>query len=85
MALRILISGRPPVTNMYETIVFVAWGGMLFALDLRGVYKVRYLRGLRAALATIALIIADNVPIFDAPSRPSCRSSATTCGSPCTC
>ena len=32
MLLRTMISGRPPVTNMYETVVFVAWGGVLFAL-----------------------------------------------------
>jgi len=70
MLLRILISGRPPVTNMYETIVFVSWGGMLFALVFELVYKVRYFATTAAALATIALLIADNVPIFDGAISP---------------
>ena len=70
MALRVLISGRPPVTNMYETIVFVAWGGMLFALIFEAVYKVRYFGACAAAVSTIALLIADNVPIFDAAISP---------------
>jgi ABC-type transport system involved in cytochrome c biogenesis permease subunit len=70
MVLRILISGRPPVTNMYETIVFVAWGGMLFALVFEAVYRVRYFAACAAAVSTIALIIADNVPIFDGAISP---------------
>jgi ABC-type transport system involved in cytochrome c biogenesis permease subunit len=70
MVLRILISGRPPVTNMYETIIFVAWGGVLFSLVFEVVYRVRYFATTAAALATIALLIADNVPIFDGSIAP---------------
>ena len=70
MLLRILISGRPPVTNMYETIVFVSFGGMLFALVFEAVYRVRYFAACASAVATIALLIADNVPIFDASIAP---------------
>jgi cytochrome c-type biogenesis protein CcsB len=70
MALRVVISGRPPVTNMYETIVFVAWGGMLFALVFEAVYRVRYFATCAAAVSTIALIVADNVPIFDGAISP---------------
>ena len=36
------ISGRPPVTNMYESVVFVAWGAVLFALIFEAVYRARY-------------------------------------------
>jgi ABC-type transport system involved in cytochrome c biogenesis permease subunit len=32
--LRMLISGRPPVTNLYETFVFVAWIGALSGLSI---------------------------------------------------
>ena len=70
MALRVLISGRPPVTNMYETIVFVAWGGMLFALVFEAIYRVRYFAACAAAVSTLALIVADNVPIFDGAISP---------------
>jgi cytochrome c-type biogenesis protein CcsB len=70
MTLRILISGRPPVTNMYETIVFVSFGGMLFALVFEAIYRVRYFAACASAVATIALLIADNVPIFDSSIAP---------------
>jgi ABC-type transport system involved in cytochrome c biogenesis permease subunit len=70
MTLRILISGRPPVTNMYETIIFVSWGGVLFALVFEAIYKVRFFGTCAAAVATAALLIADNVPIFDGSIAP---------------
>jgi cytochrome c-type biogenesis protein CcsB len=70
MALRIMISGRPPVTNMYESVIFVAWGGVLFALIFEMVYKVRYFAATAAGLATLCLILADNVPILDGAIAP---------------
>ncbi len=70
MLLRILIAGRPPVTNMYETIVFVSWGGMLFALIFEAIYRARFFAVCASAVATIALLIADSVPIFDGSISP---------------
>ena len=29
---RIYISGRPPVTNLYSSAVFIGWAGVLFGL-----------------------------------------------------
>lgn len=37
IVLRMLISGRPPVTNLYETFVFVSWGAAGVGLYLRHV------------------------------------------------
>ena len=86
MVLRVLISGRPPVTNMYETIVFVAWGGMLFALVFEAIYKVRYFAACAAALSTIAPPHrGQRADLRRRHLARSCRSSATTCGSPSTC
>ncbi len=70
MALRVLISGRPPVTTMYETVIFVAWGGMLFALVFEAIYKVRYFAATAAGLGVLGLILADNVPILDGAISP---------------
>jgi cytochrome c-type biogenesis protein CcsB len=70
MVLRILISGRPPVTNMYETVVFVAFGGVLFALIFETIYRVRYFAACASAVATLCLILADNVPILDSSIEP---------------
>jgi len=70
MLLRVLISGRPPVTNMYETIVFVAWGGVLFALVFEAFYKTHVFAACAGALGALALIIACSVPIFDGAISP---------------
>ena len=45
--------------------IFVAWGGVLFALIFEGVYKARYFAATAAGLGTLCLILADNVPILD--------------------
>jgi ABC-type transport system involved in cytochrome c biogenesis permease subunit len=70
MALRVMISGRPPVTNMYESVIWVAWGGMLFALVFELVYKARIFATCASALAVICLILADNVPILNGSIEP---------------
>ena len=70
MALRVMISGRPPVTNMYESVVWVAFGGVLFALVFEAVYRVRIFAACASALAVICLILADNVPILDGSISP---------------
>ena len=70
MGLRIFISGRPPVTNMYESVIWVAWGAVLFALVFEGVYKARYFAVAAAGLATLSLILADNVPILNGSIDP---------------
>ena len=70
MVLRMMISGRPPVTNMYESVIWVAWGSVLFALVFEAIYKVRYFAACAAALAVLCLILADNVPILDGSIDP---------------
>jgi cytochrome c-type biogenesis protein CcsB len=70
MALRILISGRPPVTNMYESVVWVAFGAVLFAFVFEAVYRVRFFAACASAVAVLCLILADNVPILDGSIDP---------------
>lgn len=60
-ALRCWISGRPPVTNMYESVIWVAFGCMLFGLVFEYIYRKRVIALGSLIFATIALIIADNV------------------------
>ncbi|QEG35666.1 cytochrome c biogenesis protein [Bythopirellula goksoeyrii] len=58
---RIYISGRPPVTNLYSSAVFIGWAAVLFAL----VYEHVYRRGLGNLLAAVVgfptLFIAYNL------------------------
>ena len=37
---RIYISGRPPVTNLYSSAVFIGWGGILFGVVLEWLFKI---------------------------------------------
>ncbi|MBI4387872.1 MAG: cytochrome c biogenesis protein CcsA [Candidatus Omnitrophica bacterium] len=60
--LRILISGRPPVTNMYESVIWVAWGVVLFSLILWFVYKSSLIPTVAASVAVLALVIGDSLP-----------------------
>jgi ABC-type transport system involved in cytochrome c biogenesis permease subunit len=70
MLLRMLISGRPPVTNMYESVIWVAWGAVLFAFIFEWVYRARYFSLCASAVAVVSLILADNVPILDGAIDP---------------
>ena len=70
MALRIVISGRPPVTNMYESVIWVAWSAVLFALVFELIYKAHFFAACASAVAVVSLILADNVPILDGSIDP---------------
>jgi cytochrome c-type biogenesis protein CcsB len=59
---RCLIAGRPPVTNMYESVIWVSFGAMIFALIFEAVYRSRYFLLSGAVGATLGLILADNLP-----------------------
>lgn len=70
---RVTISGRPPVTNMYETVIFVASMAAIFALILELAYRPRYIALAGSIVATIGLVLADQLPVsrgFDAAIQP---------------
>jgi cytochrome c-type biogenesis protein CcsB len=70
-AFRIGISGRPPVTNMYESVIYVGCGVALFGLIFELIYRQKYVLTAAAGVATISLILADNCPtILDPSLRP---------------
>ena len=66
--LRIMISGRPPITNMYESVVWVSFGAALFALVLELVYRPRYYLVAVAPLSIVMLLLADQFPAVLDPS-----------------
>lgn len=61
-ALRCYIAGRPPVTNMYESIIWVSFGVMVFALILYWRTKQTVLLTIATALTAFGLIAADASP-----------------------
>lgn len=61
---RVLIAGRPPVTNMYESVIWVAFGTILFALIFEAVYRAgTFLLG-AIPVAVASLILADSQPMI---------------------
>lgn len=62
MGLRSYIAGRPPVTNMYESIVWVSFGVMLFAAVLWFIQKNSILFAVATSLSAIGLIVSDAAP-----------------------
>ena len=61
---RVLIAGRPPVTNMYESVIWVAFGTILFALIFEAIYKAgAFLLG-AVPVAVASLILADSQPVI---------------------
>ncbi|WP_017327719.1 cytochrome c biogenesis protein [Synechococcus sp. PCC 7336] len=70
-ALRIQVADRPPVTNMYESVVWVGFGiaALATAFELRT--RARYYLLAAAPLAIAALVLADSLPVvLDARIQP---------------
>ena len=59
---RVVISGRAPVTNMYETVIFVAAMSAVFALVLELIYRRKIIALAGAFVSMIGLILADQTP-----------------------
>lgn len=66
--LRCLIAGRPPVTNMYESVIWVAFGAVFFALIFELIYSKRYYLIAASAGAVVCLVLADILPTVLDPS-----------------
>jgi ABC-type transport system involved in cytochrome c biogenesis permease subunit len=62
--MRILISGRPPVTDMYESVVYVGLGVALIGLIFEIIYRRRFVLAAAGAVSTLALIVADSCPML---------------------
>ena len=70
-ALRCMIAGRPPVTNMYESVIWVAFGAVLFALIFEVISAKRYYLMAASAGAIVCLVLADILPtVLDPSIRP---------------
>lgn len=71
-ALRVYLTERPPVSNMFETVIWVAWGVIVFTSWLSWVKRGKsYILLAGTAVATVAMIIANNAPaILDGSLQP---------------
>ncbi len=65
---RIIIGGRGPVTNMYESVIWAAFGTILFAMILEAIYRSRYMFLGATPVAVVCLILADTQTTILKPS-----------------
>jgi cytochrome c-type biogenesis protein CcsB len=63
MASRIYVAGRPPVSNIYESMIFVAAAIVLFSLIFEAVYRSRIFALTAAGLGVVALVLSENLPL----------------------
>ncbi len=60
--LRMYIMDRAPVSNMYETVIWVSWGVIVFSVVLELIYKFRMILFAGTLASLFALVIADFAP-----------------------
>ena len=65
---RMEIAGRPPVTNMYESVVWVGFGIAAIALVFELIYRAKYYLLAAAPLSILCLLLADSLPAVLDPS-----------------
>jgi cytochrome c-type biogenesis protein CcsB len=66
--LRVYIAGRPPVSNMYETVVWVGFGTVLFSVIIEAMYRWRFILLAGALVGAFCLALADMAPVILDPS-----------------
>ncbi|OGW72771.1 MAG: hypothetical protein A2Y02_02260 [Omnitrophica bacterium GWA2_52_12] len=66
--LRCVIAGRPPVSNMYESIIWVSWAALFFSILLSAACRASFIRRVAALVSVGALILAQKFPAMLDPS-----------------
>lgn len=66
--MRVSISGRAPVTNMYESVIYVGLGVAVLGLVFELIYQKRFILVAASVVSTLTLILADNCPALLDPS-----------------
>jgi cytochrome c-type biogenesis protein CcsB len=66
IGLRWAIAGRAPVSNMYESLVFMGWGVIAFGLLQELIYRRRFLALAGGLMGFVCLAFSENLPIDSA-------------------
>jgi cytochrome c-type biogenesis protein CcsB len=61
-AFRVYLAERPPVTNMYETVIWASWGAVLFSIVLEMIYRFRVMLLGGSFVGVLCLVLADVAP-----------------------
>ncbi len=63
IALRVIIGGRPPVSNFFETMLWIPLVGVILAFIFERIYRARYFAFSAALLSAITLLLSEYVPL----------------------
>jgi ABC-type transport system involved in cytochrome c biogenesis permease subunit len=61
LASRVVLQGRPPVTNLYSSAVFVGWGAVLLGVVLERLYRRGFATAVAAASGFASLLVAHHL------------------------
>ena len=61
LAARVLLQGRPPVTNLYSSAIFIGWAAVLIGILLERIYRRGFGTAVAAASGFASLIIAHHL------------------------
>lgn len=65
---RVYLAERPPVSNMYETVIWASWGTVLFSIILEINYRFKVMLLAGSLMGLFALVVADSAPAILDPS-----------------
>jgi len=69
--LRVYLMGRPPVSNMYETVIWVAFGAVVFSMVIEAMYRWRFILLAGTMVGAFCLIVGDMAPaVLDSSLQP---------------
>ncbi len=68
-ALRCYIAGRPPVSNMYESVIWVGFGAVFFGMIFELIFRKRYYMLAGSFAGFLCLVLMDLVPVIAEDSQ----------------
>ncbi len=69
--IRIYLTGRPPVSNMYESVVWVSFGVVMFSMIFEYLNRKKFILLAGCSIAVLCLVVADLAPtILDQSVQP---------------
>ena len=63
LVFRMVLEGRPPVTNLYSSAIFIGWGAVVLGLVLEWIYRVGIGSIVAALAGFVTLMIAHNLAL----------------------
>jgi cytochrome c-type biogenesis protein CcsB len=63
LVFRMVLEGRPPVTNLYSSAIFIGWGAMILGIILERIYRVGIGSLVASLVGFITLLIAHNLAL----------------------